>query len=120
MHEAWSAVKMQSSIIAGNAGESAQRSDVAEVMATSEGTGDDAVNSMLYCIIIEACVRSLQAATGRRRSSSKSSIKSQHHHQQPRIARKHMENLLQALDCEQPTKSRLMKMEPLKADETKN
>lgn len=54
---------MQSSIIAGNAGESAQRSDEAEVMATSEGTGDDAVNSMLYCIIIEACVRSLQAAT---------------------------------------------------------
>jgi hypothetical protein len=39
-------------------------------MATSEGTGDDAVNSRLYCII-EACVRSLQAAAEQRRLPSR-------------------------------------------------
>jgi hypothetical protein len=47
--------------IAGNAKESGYRGDEAEVLATSEGTGDDAVNSRLY-YIIEACVHSLQAA----------------------------------------------------------
>jgi hypothetical protein len=77
---------------------SGQRSEEAEVLATIEGTGDDAVNSRLYCII-EACVRSLQAAAEQRR------LPSRKFHQKstppPKIIEKHG-NLLQALDCEQP------------------